>query len=152
MLRVHYETSDDAIYLVKATLGCTILLAVVVLIFTLVTSDITQLFQGPLVFSTLLSYRTIFSLLILVWYLAYLLFAHLIHTNFDSPSERWRPDDVTGELHLWETEPQRSVDPSDRWRLCAPPAPVPDAHHALLCLAVPDPDAAPAMDTFKSAL
>ncbi|KAJ1960349.1 hypothetical protein IWQ62_004266, partial [Dispira parvispora] len=111
-------TTNDAIYLVKIIMGCSVAMVVVTLIFLVATSNFHNAFKSTVLAKSLWDIHSVLALLILVWFVAYMLFSQLIRLNFDPSRERWRSDRRTGELHAWKRSTATGKSHAPPWRLC----------------------------------
>ncbi|KAJ1656136.1 hypothetical protein IWQ61_004237 [Dispira simplex] len=88
-----------------------------------ITSNFHNALKNTALAKNLWDIRSVLALLIIVWFVAYMLFSQLIHLNFDPARERWRVGRRTGELHAWETSTNTGKPHSPPWRLCLFPLP-----------------------------
>ncbi|KAJ2688110.1 hypothetical protein IWW39_002453 [Coemansia spiralis] len=110
--RVHYETLNDAVFLIRAmTLSAGVCLVTVVLLsLTTANVDIKLGIQAITTYPRLLfsspvwSSTSVFSAIQVVWFMAYCVFSHIIrlHFNVADPPRDW--DDRNGEWSLIELD------------------------------------------------
>ncbi|KAJ2890714.1 hypothetical protein GGI21_006081 [Coemansia aciculifera] len=110
--RVHYETLNDAVFLIRAMALSTGMCLITVVLLSLTTANVDiklgiqaittyprLLFSSPVWSST-----SVFSAIQVVWFMAYCVFSHIIrlHFNVSDPPRDW--DDRNGEWSLIELD------------------------------------------------
>ncbi|ORX74163.1 hypothetical protein DL89DRAFT_289782 [Linderina pennispora] len=145
--RVHYETLNDALFLLKATLFASVLCLLAFVILSLASANVDirlgmlavttypkLLFSSPVWSST-----SVFAAIQVVWFLVYCLFSHIIRLHFNTadPPRDW--DDRNGEWCVVELDVRLGNKPTevaeceveqedgefrsaaDQWKLCVLP-------------------------------
>ncbi|KAK9700344.1 hypothetical protein K7432_012236 [Basidiobolus ranarum] len=87
VVRIHFETSNDSIILLKATLLITCLLVLVLFLYVVITQDIIPKLKHPSSFLSFINFRTVVSFVMILWFIAFCLLSHLVRLNFDVPPE-----------------------------------------------------------------
>ncbi|KAJ2855645.1 hypothetical protein J3B02_002055 [Coemansia erecta] len=110
--RVHYETLNDAMFLLRVTLLSSILCLTCVVLLSLATANVDiklgimaiTSYPKLLFSSTVWSSTSVFSAIQVVWFMAYCAFSHLIrlHFNTTDPPRDW--DDRNGEWSVVELD------------------------------------------------
>lgn len=127
--RVHYETLNDAMFLLRVTLLSSVLCLLTVVLLSLATANV-DLKLGimalpaypKLIFSSpVWSSTSVFSAIQVAWFMAYCVFSHLIriHFNTTDPPREW--DDRNGEWSVIELDvrpsPKRHQDDDESEQL-----------------------------------
>ncbi|KAJ1865925.1 hypothetical protein LPJ57_006037 [Coemansia sp. RSA 486] len=110
--RVHYETLNDAMFLLRVTLLSSILCLACVVLLSLATANVDiklgimaiTSYPKLLFASSVWSSTSVFSAIQVVWFMAYCAFSHLIrlHFNTTDPPRDW--DDRNGEWSVVELD------------------------------------------------
>ncbi|KAJ1813603.1 hypothetical protein LPJ56_003340 [Coemansia sp. RSA 2599] len=110
--RVHYETLNDAMFLLRVTLLSSILCLACVVLLSLATANVDiklgimaiTSYPKLLFSSSVWSSTSVFSAIQVVWFMAYCAFSHLIrlHFNTTDPPRDW--DDRNGEWSVVELD------------------------------------------------
>ncbi|ORY06306.1 hypothetical protein K493DRAFT_310637 [Basidiobolus meristosporus CBS 931.73] len=87
IVRIHFETNNDSLILLKATLLVTCLLLLILFLYVVITQDIIPLLRNPSSFLVLLNFRTVVSFVMIIWFIAFCLLSHLVRLNFDLAPE-----------------------------------------------------------------
>ncbi|ORX91849.1 hypothetical protein K493DRAFT_355159 [Basidiobolus meristosporus CBS 931.73] len=85
VVRVHFETSNDSVVMLKTTLLITCLLVIVWFLYAVISQDILPKLRQPTSFFSFLNFRTVVPFVMVMWFIAFCLLSHLIHLNFDLP-------------------------------------------------------------------
>ncbi|KAJ2721570.1 hypothetical protein GGI07_003861 [Coemansia sp. Benny D115] len=110
--RVHYETLNDAMFLVRVTLLSSVLCLAAVILLSLATANVDiklgimaiASYPKLLFSSSVWSSTSVFSAIQVAWFMAYCAFSHLIrlHFNTTDPPRDW--DDRNGEWSVIELD------------------------------------------------
>ncbi|KAJ1894276.1 hypothetical protein LPJ66_005283 [Kickxella alabastrina] len=135
--RVHYETLNDAMFLLRVTLLSTVLCLVSVIMLSLATANvdiklgIMAITSYPkLIFSSSVwSSTSVFSAIQVAWFMAYCAFSHIIrlHFNTTDPPRDW--DDRNGAWSVVELDVRVISKPAMPRSIMHPPSAASLAHH-----------------------
>ncbi|KAK9766577.1 hypothetical protein K7432_004235 [Basidiobolus ranarum] len=87
VVRVHFETSNDSLIMLKAAILISCLVVLVLFLYFVITQDVIPIIRNPTSFLIFLNFRTIVSFVMVIWFIAFCLLSHLVRVNFDMPSE-----------------------------------------------------------------
>ncbi|KAJ2857959.1 hypothetical protein GGI22_003401 [Coemansia erecta] len=131
--RVHYETLNDAMFLLRVTLASSVLCLASVVLLSLTTANIDiklgiraiRAYPKLLFSSAVWSSTSVFSAILVAWFGVYCIFSHIVRLHFNStdPPRDW--DDRNGEWSVVELDVRPRPKP-------APAAPGRPRTHAAL--------------------
>ncbi|KAJ1665447.1 hypothetical protein IW140_003416 [Coemansia sp. RSA 1813] len=118
--RVHYETLNDAMFLLRVTLLSSVLCLASVVLLSLTTANIDiklgvraiTAYPKLLFSSVVWSSTSVFSAILVAWFMAYCVFSHIVRLHFNStdPPRDW--DDRNGEWSVVELDVRARPKPS----------------------------------------